>query len=113
MGNTGIQLNKKTAHGDMHSRKSEKAGSVPVDAGAKVNMESKTIVYGKIFDSTKRYPGEGPIKMKLTDKFFLCPTIMGKRWTKATMNKKKAETIIKQIQITQTNTKNKKNENEH
>jgi hypothetical protein len=37
--------------------------------------------------------------MKLTDKFFQCPTIMGKTWVKAVMNKKQANTTINQMKI--------------
>merc|ERR1711966_89868 len=110
--NINIQLNTTIEHDDMNNQKLEKAESVPVDTGVEV-MENKSIVYSKIFGSTKGVLGEGSIKMKLTDKFFQCPTIMGKQLIKAIMNKKKAETIIKQIQITQTNTKHQKNENEH
>ena len=67
------------------------------------NNNNKLIVYGNTFDSTKGYPGEGPNTMILTNRFFQCPTIMGKHMIKANMNKKKAERIIKQLRILQTN----------
>ena len=64
-------------------------------------------MYGATFDSTKGFPGEGPISMKLTDKFFQCPTIMGKTWVKAVMNKKQATIIINQMKILRSTSKYK------
>jgi hypothetical protein len=61
--------------------------------------KNKLIMYGDTFDSTKGFPGEGPISMKLTDKFFQCPTIMGEMWVKAVMNKKQANITINQMKI--------------
>ena len=73
----------------MNNQKLEKAESVPVDTGVEV-MENKSIVYSKIFGSTKGVLGEGSTKMKLTDKFFQCPTIMGNQLIKAIMEEKKS-----------------------
>ena len=57
--------------------------------------------------STKGFPGEGPISMTLTDKFFQCPTIMGQTWVKAVMNKTRATIIINQMKILRSTSKYK------
>ena len=62
---------------------------------------------GDMFDSSKGFPGEGPISMTLTDKFFQCPTIMGQTWVKAVMNKTRATIIINQMKILRNTSKYK------
>jgi hypothetical protein len=98
-------------HEDRYNETPKKAKPDSENTSTKMNTKNKTISYGKRFDSTKGYPGEGPV-MKLNAKFFQCPTIMGKRMVKVLMNKKKATNTIKQLQITQTAINNQKDNGE-
>ena len=66
---------------------------------------NKLRMSGDMFDSSKGFLGEGPISMTLTAKFFLCPTIMGKTWVKAVMNKTKATITINQMRILRSTSK--------
>ena len=78
----------------MHSQNPDAAGLVLTIAGVKVEIKTKSIVYGKIFDSTEGYPGEGPVTMKLFNKLSYCPTIMGRGVVNATMKRKIARQVI-------------------
>ena len=96
---------------DIYNETPKKAKPDSENTSTKMNKKNKSISYGKRFDSTKGYPGEGP-EMKLNAKLFQCPTIMGKRMVEVLMNKKKATNTIKQLQITQTAINNQKDNGE-